>query len=89
MYLTDLSWSLLIGSARRPPDAPAGLARHLRRQARLLVSRRLRDPRLLPELSPPSVAARTGVVPGAGPEPDLTGPVRPPGAPPKCAPPSW
>ncbi|WSX31929.1 FUSC family protein [Streptomyces sp. NBC_00984] len=74
VYLTDLAWSLLIGSARRPPDAPAGLARHLRRQARLLVSRRLRDPRLLPELSPPSVAARTGVVPGAGPEPDRTGP---------------
>ncbi|MFD0340031.1 FUSC family protein [Streptomyces sp. NPDC127117] len=68
LRLTDFSWSLLIGSARRPPDVPAGLERHLRRQVRLLVSRR-RDPYLLPELSLPPVTPRAGPVPVAGPEP--------------------
>ncbi|MFI6727460.1 FUSC family protein [Streptomyces sp. R-74717] len=67
--LTDLSWSLLIGSARRPPDEPTGLARHLRRQARLLLSRRQRVPQLLPELSLLSVVAQAGTVSVAGPEP--------------------
>ncbi|MFE3898925.1 FUSC family protein [Streptomyces sp. NPDC059153] len=67
--LTDLSWSLLIGSARRPPDDPTGLAQHLRGQVRLLVSRRHRVPPLLPELSLPSLAARAGRVSVAGPEP--------------------
>ncbi|MFE7791532.1 FUSC family protein [Streptomyces sp. NPDC057460] len=61
--LTDLSWSLLIGSARRPPDDPTGLAQHLRGQVRLLVSRRHRVPQLLPELSRPSVVAQVGMVP--------------------------
>ncbi|WSA80687.1 FUSC family protein [Streptomyces sp. NBC_01799] len=61
--LTDLSWSLLIGSARRPPDDPTGLAQHLRGQVRLLVSRRHRVPQLLPELSRPSVVAQAGMVP--------------------------
>ncbi|WP_326625233.1 MULTISPECIES: FUSC family protein [unclassified Streptomyces] len=61
--LTDLSWSLLIGSARRPPDDPTGLAQHLRGQVRLLVSRRHRVPQLLPELSRPSVVAQAGLVP--------------------------
>ncbi|MCX5316499.1 FUSC family protein [Streptomyces sp. NBC_00154] len=61
--LTDLSWSLLIGSARRPPDDPTGLAQHLRGQVRLLVSRRHRVPQLLPELLRPSVVAQAGVVP--------------------------
>ncbi|MFJ5194575.1 FUSC family protein [Streptomyces sp. NPDC088394] len=69
LRLTDFSWSLLIGSARRPPDVPAGLEWHLRRQVRLLVSRRRRDPRLLPELSLPPVAPRAGPVPVAGPGP--------------------
>ncbi|MFE5094805.1 FUSC family protein [Streptomyces sp. NPDC056638] len=67
--LTDLSWSLLIGSARRPPDDPTGLAQHLRGQVRLLVSRRHRVPPLLPELSLPSLSARAGMVSVAGPEP--------------------
>lgn len=61
--LTDLSWSLLIGSARRPPDDPTGLAQHLRGQVRLLVSRRHRVPQVLPELSRPSVVAQAGMVP--------------------------
>ncbi|MET8509059.1 FUSC family protein [Streptomyces sp. NPDC004787] len=42
--LTDLSWSLLIGSARRAPADPAPLAEHLRAQVRVLVSRRGGDP---------------------------------------------
>ncbi|MCX4537154.1 FUSC family protein [Streptomyces sp. NBC_00841] len=67
--LTDLSWSLLIGAARRPPDDPTRLARDLRRQVRLLVSRRHRVPRLLPELSPPSLVAQAGMASVAGPEP--------------------
>ncbi|MFE7707334.1 FUSC family protein [Streptomyces sp. NPDC057486] len=62
--LTDLSWSLLIGSARRSPDDPAGLAHHLRRQVRLLVSRRRRVPPLLPELSLASLIAQASTVPG-------------------------
>ncbi|MFF3873998.1 FUSC family protein [Streptomyces sp. NPDC001978] len=49
--LTDLSWTLLIGSARHSPADPAATALLLRRQARLLTDRRLRDPLLLTELS--------------------------------------
>lgn len=68
--LTDLSWSLLVGSARRPPNDPTGLARTLRRQVRLLVSRRRRAPRLLPELALPVLIAQAGMLarpePGAG-----------------------
>ncbi|MEW2487045.1 FUSC family protein [Streptomyces sp. NPDC048411] len=60
--LTDLSWSLLIGASRRPPDDPTRLARDLRRQVRLLVNRRHRVPPLLPELSLPSLVARAGMV---------------------------
>ncbi|MGW1549168.1 FUSC family protein [Streptomyces sp. NPDC002346] len=60
--LTDLSWSLLIGAARRPPDDPTRLARDLRRQVRLVLSRRHRVPRLLPELSLPSLVAQAGTV---------------------------
>ncbi|MER7536878.1 FUSC family protein [Streptomyces sp. NPDC097704] len=59
--LADLSWSLLVGSARRPPSDPARLARHLRRQVRVLVSRRRRPPRLLPELALPALIAQTGM----------------------------
>ncbi|MFD4692160.1 FUSC family protein [Streptomyces sp. NPDC058463] len=60
--LTDLSWSLLNGSTRRRPQDPAALARHLRDQARLLVSRRRREPRLLPELPLPPVGTLAGPV---------------------------
>ncbi|MFF5285335.1 FUSC family protein [Streptomyces sp. NPDC013171] len=59
--LADLSWSLLVGSARRPPSDPARLARNLRRQVRVLVSRRRRPPRLLPELALPVLIAQAGM----------------------------
>ncbi|MEV8593306.1 FUSC family protein [Streptomyces sp. NPDC052012] len=49
--LAELCWSLLTGSARGTPDDSADLARHLRRQARLLADRRRRAPVLLPELA--------------------------------------
>ncbi|MFB7619710.1 FUSC family protein [Kitasatospora sp. NPDC056181] len=66
--LTDLSWSLLIGSGRRPPEDATGLARHLRGQVRLLVSRRHREPPLLSELSSPTALTRVAPVPDpAGP----------------------
>ncbi|QFZ72422.1 FUSC family protein [Streptomyces fagopyri] len=48
--LTDLSWTLLIGSARRPPGGPAATARYLRLQARLLTDRHRRRPPVLHEL---------------------------------------
>ncbi|MFC8624118.1 FUSC family protein [Streptomyces anulatus] len=78
LRLTDLAWALLIGSARRAPDAPCGPAQNLRRQADLLVSRRRRLPRMLPELavlappassraaSPPT--ARDTAAPGTAPD---------------------
>lgn len=73
--LTDLSWSLLIGSARRLPDDTTGLAQHLRRQVRLLTDRRRRVPPLLPELSFPSAGAQAGTVCGpAGTRQDPTDP---------------
>ncbi|MER7952413.1 FUSC family protein, partial [Streptomyces sp. NPDC096079] len=83
--LTDLCWSLLVGSARRPPHDPTGLARTLRRQARLLAGHRRRAPRLLPELALPVLIAQAGVLarpePDAGPGPDRrsadSGPDRP------------
>ncbi|MFE5941600.1 FUSC family protein [Streptomyces sp. NPDC056480] len=65
LRLTDLAWALLVGSARGVPDDPAGLARNLRRQVRLLVSRRRRLPRMLPELAVPSLIARGTAAPGA------------------------
>ncbi|MGA5068214.1 FUSC family protein [Streptomyces exfoliatus] len=68
LRLTDLAWALLIGSARRVPDDPTGLARNLRRQVRLLVSRRRRPPRILPELAVPSLIAQGAAVPGAVPD---------------------
>ncbi|MET8635056.1 FUSC family protein [Streptomyces sp. NPDC004680] len=70
--LADLSWSLLIGSARRSPVDHADLARHLRRQVRLLTDRRRRVPPLLPELLMSVAAARTGAAgdtTGTAPEP--------------------
>lgn len=72
LRLTDLAWALLVGSARRLPDDPAGLARNLRRQVRLLVSRRRRLPRILPELAVPSLIARGAAVPGAVPDGSTT-----------------
>ncbi|TQF06342.1 FUSC family protein [Kitasatospora acidiphila] len=58
LHLADLSWSLLIGSARRPRTDFAALAPYLRRQARLLADWRRRAPALLPQLSVPVTAAR-------------------------------
>ncbi|POX57222.1 FUSC family protein [Streptomyces sp. Ru71] len=51
--LADLSWSLLVGSARGPADGEPALPGRLRRQAGLLADRRRGDPPLLPELTPP------------------------------------
>jgi uncharacterized membrane protein YccC len=72
--LTDLSWSLLINSARRPPADPATTAEQLLRQARVLTERSRRPPALLPELSLASPAAQdsedapmTPVAPATGP----------------------
>ncbi|GAA5004904.1 FUSC family protein [Streptomyces siamensis] len=62
LRLTDLSWTLLIDSARRRTADPAATSELLRGQARMLTDRRLRDPFVLEEL-----ASRTGVsaaVPG-------------------------
>ncbi|WP_426367304.1 FUSC family protein [Streptomyces sp. E-08] len=75
--LTDLCWSLLVGSARRPPHDPAGLARTLRRQARLLAARRRRAPRILPELALPVLISQAGVVarPAPAARPGGPGPV--------------
>ncbi|WP_254047625.1 FUSC family protein [Streptomyces aureus] len=77
LRLADLAWALLVGSARRVPDDPTGLARNLRRQVRLLVSRRRRLPRILPELAVPSLIAQGAAVPGAAPP----GPTTPCGSP--------
>lgn len=72
MRLTDLSWALLVGSARATAGDPAGTARTLRRQARLLGVRR-RSIHILPELRPrldataPFRETGTSGVPGAGP----------------------
>ncbi|MFD0154088.1 FUSC family protein [Streptomyces sp. NPDC127132] len=68
--LVDLAWSLLMDRARRPSDDPTGLARVLRAQVRLLVSRRRRAPRLLPELALLSALARDDTASGpASPDP--------------------
>ncbi|MFF8378478.1 FUSC family protein [Streptomyces sp. NPDC015661] len=75
--LTDLCWSLLIGSARRAPRDPTGLARTLRRQVRLLLGRRRRAPRLLPELALPVLVAQAGMLA----RPAATGTRPGPGAP--------
>ncbi|MFJ1796317.1 FUSC family protein [Kitasatospora griseola] len=72
VVLTDLSWSLLIDSARRPPDDPAGLAEQLRAQVRLLVSRRARVPTIVPGLVGPISDARAGAAPAAPAAPGTT-----------------
>ncbi|MGW6464751.1 FUSC family protein [Streptomyces rubiginosohelvolus] len=51
LRLTDLAWALLIVAARRAPENPHGPARSLRRQAGILVGRRRRLPRMVPELA--------------------------------------
>ncbi|MGW6722646.1 FUSC family protein [Streptomyces sp. NPDC054995] len=51
LRLTDLAWALLIVAARRAPENPHDPARSLRRQAGILVGRRRRLPRMVPELA--------------------------------------
>ncbi|MEY9846281.1 putative membrane protein YccC [Streptacidiphilus sp. BW17] len=58
--LADLSWSLLISSARQPQLERAVVARQLRAQVRLLVNGRRRSPVLLAELRLRSVPEATG-----------------------------
>ncbi|MEU6367991.1 FUSC family protein [Streptomyces sp. NPDC046931] len=60
--LADMSWSLLIGSARRSTDDLTATAQALRRQTLLLGDRRRRPPPLVPGLPPPASAAREGAV---------------------------
>ncbi|PVC85834.1 FUSC family protein [Streptomyces sp. CS014] len=70
LRLTDLAWVLLIVGARRAPDDPHGPARSLRRQAGILVGRRRRLPRMLPELAALSRTVRSRTAPPpAGPDP--------------------
>ncbi|MER5953429.1 FUSC family protein [Streptomyces sp. NPDC056210] len=75
--LTDLSWSLLINSARRPPADPAALSERLLRQARVLTERSRRPPALLPELSLASPAAQDSEGTPMTPVAPATGPGRP------------
>ncbi len=75
--LTDLSWSLLINSARRPPDHPAATADQLLRQADVLTERRRRPPALVPGLSLASPAAQGGVDAPMTPVAPATGPGQP------------
>ncbi|WP_079175090.1 FUSC family protein [Streptomyces malaysiense] len=66
--LTDLSWSLLIDTARRPPGDPMEVARHLRRQVVPLVDLRRPVPAVLPELLfPPAPAAARAEGPAGSP----------------------
>lgn len=58
--LTDISWTLLIDSARRSPHDLSTTAQYLRQQARLLVGRRRRAPDLPPEPPLPSAAGQEG-----------------------------
>ncbi|MFB9637457.1 FUSC family protein [Streptomyces spiralis] len=65
--LTDMSWSLLIGSARPSPDDVPVTPERLRQQALLLADRRHRVIPLLPELaSRPAAAARGRALPVTG-----------------------
>ncbi|MYR43817.1 FUSC family protein [Streptomyces sp. SID5910] len=65
--LTDLSWTLLVRSARHDGGDPAVTAGLLRRQARLLTNRRHRVPIVLDELCPCPVAPATRPVTGPPP----------------------
>ncbi|NED06834.1 FUSC family protein [Streptomyces sp. SID6648] len=70
LRLTDLAWALLIVAARRAPDDPHGPARSLRRQAGILVGRRRRLPRMVPELAALSrTAGSLTAPPPTGPDP--------------------
>ncbi len=70
LRLTDLAWALLIVAARRAPDDPHGPARSLRRQAGILVGRRRRLPRMVPELAALSrTVGSLTAPPPAGPDP--------------------
>ncbi|MGW8985880.1 FUSC family protein [Streptomyces parvus] len=70
LRLTDLAWVLLIVAARRAPDDPHAPARSLRRQAGILVGRRRRLPRMVPELAALSRTVRSLTAPPpAGPDP--------------------
>ncbi|MEU6614292.1 FUSC family protein [Streptomyces parvus] len=70
LRLTDLAWVLLIVAARRAPDDPHGPARSLRRQAGILVGRRRRLPRMVPELAALSrTVGSLSAPPPAGPDP--------------------
>ncbi|MGW0818737.1 FUSC family protein [Streptomyces viridiviolaceus] len=66
LQLTDLSWTLLVGTARQAPDDLADTARRLRRLARILMDRRrrippeLRETPLVPGASSPSRTAERG-----------------------------
>ncbi|MFE3448333.1 FUSC family protein [Nonomuraea sp. NPDC059194] len=68
VHLTDLCWTLLIGTARRPYGDRAAMAHRLRLQARLLTDRRRRIPPVLSELSilprpsGPTLDVRDGMV---------------------------
>ncbi|MDF3300256.1 FUSC family protein [Streptomyces tropicalis] len=68
--LTDRSWTLLVRSAQDAVDDPAGMARHLRGQARLLTGRRHRLPSGLyeapPGTAPPGAAGGTARTAAAG-----------------------
>lgn len=75
--LTDLSWSLLINSARRPPADPAATADQLLRQADVLTERRRRPPALLPGLPLASPAAQDAVDAPMTPVAPATGPGQP------------
>ncbi|MFC7221480.1 FUSC family protein [Streptomyces polyrhachis] len=66
-YLTNLSWALLIHSARRAPRTLTALARPMRAQADLLTGRHRRPPPVLRELAPPPLPVRQHAPPS--PEP--------------------
>lgn len=96
--LTDLSWTLLIDCARRPPGDPAAAVRHLRRQARLLTDRHRRTPPVLPELllltdaspppppTPPTVARDATASRPSAPQSDTEPSPAPPSGPPPSGP---
>ncbi|MEU3660658.1 FUSC family protein [Streptomyces sp. NPDC032940] len=58
--LTDLSWTLLVRSARQDGEDPTATAELLRRQARLLTNRRRRGPVVLDALCPRPAASPVG-----------------------------
>ncbi|MFB8381322.1 FUSC family protein [Streptomyces rubiginosohelvolus] len=80
LRLADLAWALLIVAARRAPDDPHGPARSLRRQAGILVGRRRRLPRMVPELAALSLTAPFPTAPSpTAPSPTAPDPAAPAG----------